>query len=44
MLVKSNPEEAKRLLALAEEDVGSRWKLYEHWAHMPVNGAAEVKK
>jgi pyruvate-ferredoxin/flavodoxin oxidoreductase len=44
MLVKSNPDEAKRLLALAEEDVGSRWKLYQHWAHMPVNGDAEVKK
>ena len=30
MLVKSNPEEAKRLLALAEEDVKNRWKLYEY--------------
>ena len=39
MLVKSNPEEAKRLLALAEEDVKSRWKIYEYMANMPVNGA-----
>jgi pyruvate-ferredoxin/flavodoxin oxidoreductase len=46
MLAKSNPEEAKRLLALAQDDVGARWKLYEHWAHMPVNGngSGEVKK
>jgi pyruvate-ferredoxin/flavodoxin oxidoreductase len=39
MLVKSNPEEAKRLLALAEEDVKTRWKNYEYMASMPVNGA-----
>ena len=44
MLAKSNPEEAKRLLDLAEEDVTARWKLYEHMAHMPVNGAKEVKQ
>ena len=30
--LKSNPEQAKKLLQLAEEDVGSRWKLYENWA------------
>jgi pyruvate-ferredoxin/flavodoxin oxidoreductase len=36
MLAKSNPEEAKRLLALAEEDVASRWKLYEHMSHQEV--------
>ena len=41
MLAKSNPEEAKKLLHLAEEDVSSRWRLYEHWAHMP---AVEVTK
>jgi len=38
MLVKSNPEHAKELLALAEHDVESRWKLYDYWAHMTVNG------
>ena len=43
MLAKSNPDEAKRLLALAEEDVAAKWKLYDYMAHEPVNGA-EVKK
>jgi len=43
MLVKSNPEEAKRLLTLAQEDVASRWKLYDYLAHEPA-GAVEVKK
>jgi pyruvate-ferredoxin/flavodoxin oxidoreductase len=38
MLVKSNPEHAKELLTLAEHDVESRWKLYDYWAHMSVNG------
>jgi pyruvate-ferredoxin/flavodoxin oxidoreductase len=42
MLVKSNPEEAKRLLALAQEDVASHWKLYDYMAHEPFD--AEVKK
>jgi pyruvate-ferredoxin/flavodoxin oxidoreductase len=36
MLAKSNPEEAKRLLELAQEDVSSRWKLYEHMSHQEV--------
>ena len=36
MLAKSNPEEAKRLLELAQEDVASRWKLYEHMSHQEV--------
>jgi hypothetical protein len=40
MLAKSNPEQARKLLELAEEDISSRWKLYQHWAHMP----AEVTK
>ncbi len=44
MLAKSNPEQAKKLLALAEEDVASRWKLYEHMSHQPANGTTEVKK
>jgi pyruvate-ferredoxin/flavodoxin oxidoreductase len=38
MLVKSNPEEAKRLLGLAEEDVADRWRLYDYMSHEPVNG------
>ncbi len=36
MLLQSNPEAAKHLLKLAQEDVVNRWKLYEHWASMPV--------
>ena len=40
MLVKSHPEQAKELLALAEHDVENRWKLYDYWAHMAVNGGA----
>ena len=42
MLVKSNPEHAKLLLAEAQQDVDSRWKLYDYMAHEPFNG--EVKK
>ncbi len=47
MLAKSNPEHAKALLELAEEDVASRWKLYEHMSRQSANGvqeAGEVKK
>jgi pyruvate-ferredoxin/flavodoxin oxidoreductase len=42
MLAKSNPEEAQKLLKLAEEDVSSRWKLYEHMSHQ--SAPEEVKK
>jgi pyruvate-ferredoxin/flavodoxin oxidoreductase len=42
MLVKSNPEEAKRLLTLAQQDVNQQWKLYDYMAHEPAT--AEVKK
>jgi pyruvate-ferredoxin/flavodoxin oxidoreductase len=41
MLAKSNPEQARKLLQLAEEDVGSRWKLYENWTQTP---ATEITK
>ncbi len=34
MLASSNPQEAKRLLELAQRDVNERWKLYNHWASM----------
>jgi pyruvate-ferredoxin/flavodoxin oxidoreductase len=48
MLAKSNPERARLLLEAAQEDVTNRWKLYDYWAHMPVDGAAsepeKVKK
>jgi pyruvate-ferredoxin/flavodoxin oxidoreductase len=36
MLTKSKPEQAKLLLQQAQEDVLSRWKLYEHMAKMQV--------
>jgi pyruvate-ferredoxin/flavodoxin oxidoreductase len=32
MLTKSDPEGAKRLMDLAQKEVDSRWKLYEHMA------------
>jgi len=30
MLAKSHPEEAQRLLELAQQDVLTRWKIYEN--------------
>jgi pyruvate-ferredoxin/flavodoxin oxidoreductase len=35
MLVQSAPEAAALLLADAQQDVLTRWKLYEYWARMP---------
>jgi pyruvate-ferredoxin/flavodoxin oxidoreductase len=40
MLTKSNPEEAKRLMVLAQQDVTKRWKIYEHLAREE-NGHAQ---
>jgi pyruvate-ferredoxin/flavodoxin oxidoreductase len=37
MLAHSNPEAAAELLERAQDDVRSRWRLYEHWASMPVS-------
>jgi pyruvate-ferredoxin/flavodoxin oxidoreductase len=34
MLTKSKPEEAARLLVLAQEDVRSRWQFYEQMAKL----------
>src|SRR5271167_2189122 len=34
MLVNSNPEEAKKLLVAAQDNVNERWKLYQHMASM----------
>jgi len=34
MLTKSHPEEAAKLLELAQEDVNKRWRSYEHLASM----------
>ncbi|HMD13085.1 MAG TPA: pyruvate:ferredoxin (flavodoxin) oxidoreductase, partial [Bacteroidota bacterium] len=38
MLEKSNPERAKFLGKLAQEDVNVRWKLYEYLAQSPDEG------
>jgi pyruvate-ferredoxin/flavodoxin oxidoreductase len=35
MLVQTAPEAAALLLAEAQKDVATRWKLYEHWANLP---------
>jgi pyruvate-ferredoxin/flavodoxin oxidoreductase len=32
MLTLSKPEEADRLIQLAQSDVDQRWKLYQQWA------------
>jgi pyruvate-ferredoxin/flavodoxin oxidoreductase len=37
MLAHGNPDAATELLERAQEDVRSRWRLYEHWASMPVS-------
>ena len=39
MLAKSNPDEAHGLLELAQQDVVTRWKIYEHMANMPTKEA-----
>ncbi len=44
MLTHSDPEAAKRLLKLAEEDVHNRWRDYQNLAAMPMNGAAKETK
>jgi pyruvate-ferredoxin/flavodoxin oxidoreductase len=44
MLVHSDPEAAKRLLLLAQEDVNTRWRLYENWAAMLVNAVEKETK
>ncbi|MCC7445805.1 MAG: pyruvate:ferredoxin (flavodoxin) oxidoreductase [Anaerolineae bacterium] len=38
MLTLSNPETAKKLFAEAQEDVNSRWKMYEQMAARTVSG------
>ena len=44
MLVHSDPAAAKALAELAQRDVADRWRLYAHWATMPVNGGNGGKK
>jgi pyruvate-ferredoxin/flavodoxin oxidoreductase len=38
MLRQSHPDAAKKLLEEARQDVAARWKMYETWASMGVNG------
>ncbi len=42
MLLKSKPEQAKVLLKQAQEDVLSRWALYEHLDKMPGKSQSEA--
>ncbi len=44
MLVKSNPEHAQELFKLAEEDVSTKWKLYDYMSHQAGAAVEEVKK
>ena len=41
MLAKSNPEQAQKLLGLAEQDVKQRWALYNYLGQMPGSGSGE---
>jgi pyruvate-ferredoxin/flavodoxin oxidoreductase len=43
MLTHSNPEEAKKLLVEAQDDVNVRWKLYEQMAAAPAAGPVPEK-
>ncbi len=44
MLVNSNPEEAKKLLQQAQENVNERWKLYQHMAAMNFEKAKQSEE
>jgi pyruvate-ferredoxin/flavodoxin oxidoreductase len=41
MLAHSHRDEARRLLARAQDDVAARWRLYEHLAALPAATPAE---
>ncbi len=42
MLVRSNPEAARELLRLAQDDVQRQWRIYEYRASMPGRAAYPV--
>jgi len=44
MLAHSDPQEAKELLKVAQENVRERWRLYENWAKMGAHEAEKVTK
>jgi pyruvate-ferredoxin/flavodoxin oxidoreductase len=37
MLAHSDPDAARRLLDQAQDEVKTRWRLYEHWASLPTS-------
>jgi pyruvate-ferredoxin/flavodoxin oxidoreductase len=39
MLTKSKPEEAKRLIQQAQQDVNSRWRMYQYLAEFNIGRA-----
>ncbi|MGE5324188.1 MAG: pyruvate:ferredoxin (flavodoxin) oxidoreductase [Actinomycetota bacterium] len=41
-LRQTHPDEARKLLELAQQDVNERWKLYSAFANMPVDGSEKV--
>jgi len=43
MLTKSRPEEARRLMELAQQDATKRWRLYERLAGLSCDEQAEQK-
>jgi pyruvate-ferredoxin/flavodoxin oxidoreductase len=44
MLVHAQPEAAKRALQLAQEEVQTRWELYDKWAAAPATVAGKEGK
>ncbi len=44
MLIKSNPQEAKRLLQLAQQDVTNRWHTYQQMAAMTYGNGEKEKE
>jgi pyruvate-ferredoxin/flavodoxin oxidoreductase len=44
MLTHSAPESAKHLLDLAQKEVQNRWRWYETWAAMQMNGPVKEEK
>ena len=44
MLAHSDPDAAKKLLQLAQEDVKARWQLYENWAAAQPAAVAKEEK
>jgi pyruvate-ferredoxin/flavodoxin oxidoreductase len=43
MLTKSEPEHAKKLLKLAQEDIWNKWKIYKHLAEEHTNGDEKIE-